>query len=342
MYAPRPGPDQRGWLFRPPPCYASTMTVHEQAERVDIRPIDLAPYAQGNTGIPYVTTLDSGRPGPHVMVNALTHGNELCGARALKFLFDREVKPTRGKLTLGFANVGAYHRFDAANPSASRLVDEDFNRLWSPAILDGPRQSAELTRARLYRPLIETVDVLLDIHSMQLDSPALNLCGLAEKGRKLALALGVPEWVVADAGHAAGPRMRDYGGFADADSPKTALLIECGQHWRQASVDLAIVATLRFLERLDVVPAGFGSDRPSVPEPTQQVIEVTEAVTIGTDEFQFHGTWTGMEVLAKAGTPIGKDGPREVVTPYDNCVLIMPTRRLKRGQTAVRLGRRVA
>jgi predicted deacylase len=330
-------------LFRTvaPACYASVMTAQQQADRVDIRPFDLAPYAEGNTGIPYVTTLDSGKPGPHVMVNALTHGNELCGAYALKFLFDRQVKPERGKLTLGFANVAAYQRFDPANPTASRFVDEDFNRLWSPAILDGPRQSAELARARTFRPLIERVDVLLDLHSMQLDSPALNLCGLAPKGRKLALRLGVPEWVVADKGHAAGPRMRDLGAFSDPASAKTALLIECGQHWRQSAVDVAIVSTLRFLEELGMVPAGFGADRPRVPTPPEKVIEVTEAVTITTDNFQFLGQWSGMEVLPKAGTPIGRDGERVVATPYDDCVLVMPTRRLKKGQTAVRLGRRV-
>jgi hypothetical protein len=44
-------------------------------------------------------------------------------------------------------------------------------------------------------------------------------------------------------------------------------------------------------------------------------------------------------VIAKAGSVIGRDGGRPVVTPYDNCVLIMPSRRLGRGQTAVRLGR---
>jgi hypothetical protein len=31
-----------------------------------------------------------------------------------------------------------------------------------------------------------------------------------------------------------------------------------------------------------------------------------------------------------------------VTTPYDDCVLIMPSRRLDKGQTAVRLGRYVA
>jgi hypothetical protein len=47
-------------------------------------------------------------------------------------------------------------------------------------------------------------------------------------------------------------------------------------------------------------------------------------------------------VIPHAGTVIGADGDRPVTTPYDDCVLIMPSRRLTRGQTAVRLGRFVA
>ena len=50
----------------------------------------------------------------------------------------------------------------------------------------------------------------------------------------------------------------------------------------------------------------------------------------------------GLHVIRKRGTVIARDGEREVVTPYDDCVLIMPTRKPKRGETAVRLGRYVA
>jgi len=128
---------------------------------------DIAPYAVGNTGTPYVTTFDSRRPGPHVLVNALTHGNEICGAIALDRLFRDGVRPAAGKLTLSFANTAAYARFDPADPTASRFVDEDFNRLWDDATLAGPRQSTELARARVLRPLVASADLLLDIHSMQ-------------------------------------------------------------------------------------------------------------------------------------------------------------------------------
>jgi hypothetical protein len=74
----------------------------------------------------------------------------------------------------------------------------------------------------------------------------------------------------------------------------------------------------------------------------QRVIEVTEAVTITSDKFEFADDFRGLEVLSAKGTLIGRDGDREVRTPYEDCVLIMPSRRLIKGQTAVRLGRFVA
>ena len=66
---------------------------------------------------------------------------------------------------------------------------------------------------------------------------------------------------------------------------------------------------------------------------------VTDAVTIETETFRFTSAFSGLETIAQAGTVIAYDGARPVVTPYDDCVLIMPTKRLKPGQTAVRLGR---
>src|SRR3546814_11720425 len=64
-------------------------------------------------------------------------------------------------LPICFMNIAAYRSFDPANPTASRFIDEDFNRLWTAAVLDDPaRRSAELTRARTLRPYIATVDLL--------------------------------------------------------------------------------------------------------------------------------------------------------------------------------------
>ncbi|GIT03456.1 MAG: hypothetical protein CM1200mP28_07150 [Deltaproteobacteria bacterium] len=51
--------------------------------------------------------------------------------------------------------------------SRLRYLDEDFNRLWTKELLEGDRSSIELRRAREVLPVLDTVDLLLDIHSMQ-------------------------------------------------------------------------------------------------------------------------------------------------------------------------------
>jgi len=319
--------------------------VPETTYTVELIPPDIEPYRAGNTGIDYVTTFAAAAPGPHVVVAALTHGNEICGAIVLDSLFRAGIRPRQGKLTLAFNNVAAFQDFDPRMPIASRYVDEDFNRLWSLETLDGPRKSAELTRARKIRRIVDEADYLLDLHSMQHATAPLMLAGLLAKSRDLALRVGIPELIMCDAGHAAGPRMRDYGGFGDANSPKTALLIECGQHWERRAAGVANDVTLRFLIALGVVTrddvaALAGPDFDA--HPNQRVIQVTEAVTISGDRFDFIAPYRGLEIIPKKGTVIAHEDEREIRTPYDECILIMPSRRLLRGQTAVRLGRFVA
>src|SRR3546814_18231116 len=69
---------------------------------IELTAPDIGPYRGGNVGIDYVHSFDSGQSGPHVMVCALTHGNEICGAIALDFLLRHGVRPPRGQLTLAF------------------------------------------------------------------------------------------------------------------------------------------------------------------------------------------------------------------------------------------------
>jgi predicted deacylase len=307
---------------------------------VEIAAPDLGVHRYGNTGIPGVTTFESGTPGPHVVITALVHGNELCGAWALLRLLERGIRPCRGRLSLALVNTAAFDAFDADSPKASRYLDEDLNRVWSPATLDGPGQSRELERAREIRPLIEAADFLLDLHSMQSRAPPLLLSGVTDKGRRLAAAMGFPGCIVADAGHCNGARLRDFGAFGDPDSPRTAILVECGQHWARRSVRVAIATCRQFLGALEVVDTRLLDRLGSTPAlGPQRVVEVTQAVTVADGRFRFTKDYEGLEVIPKAGTVIAYDGLQPIRTPYDGCVLIMPSRRLARGFTAVRLGR---
>jgi len=320
---------------------------------------DLRPYERGSDGIPYVHSFTGPLPGPHAMIAALVHGNELCGAIAVDRLLRGRLRPACGRLTLAFVNVAACQ----TEPPA-RFLDEDLNRVWAPEILDGPRQSRELARARALRPMLDRVDFLLDLHSMQSQVEPLALAGVSDKGAALARAIGVPRDIVHDPGHPAGPRMRDYGAFADPSAANAAVLIECGQHQAAGSAALAWEAALRFLVALEMLPSPAarglepgldltGPEMPGMPgagtAPSsgpfgavhrQRRIRVTGLVTAG-DSFRLAGPWAGMEILPRRGTLVAWNDGVGVTTPYDDCVLVMPTPAAAAGTTALRFGKLV-
>jgi len=296
---------------------------------------DLRQWLAGNTGVDGFLTREGPRDGPHVGLLALMHGNEIAGAIALDQLLRNDLRPTRGRLTFGFVNLEAFARFDPRQPTASRFVDEDINRVWELDVLDGPRQSCELERARAIRPLIDTVDVLLDLHSMLWPSDPLILCGTAPQGRALALGIGTPALVVADRGHVGGRRIIDYPRFAEAG--RAANLVEAGQHWHPDTVAMSLACVAGLLRHLDIVA------NDAIPPPSatigQRFATVTEVVTAATSSFAFVQKYRGGDVVARRHTLIALDGEREVRTPHDNCLLVMPSLRPSRGHTAVRLAR---
>lgn len=293
---------------------------------------DIAPWLAGNTGIPGVTTLQGALPGPHVALLALLHGNEVAGAIALDELLRAGVQPARGRLSLVFANISAYGRFDADQPTASRFLDEDMNRVWDPAVLDGPRCSSELARARAIRPVIDQADLLLDLHSMLWPSDPLLLCGPGARGRALGMVLGVPNLVVADRGHATGPRLIDYPRFTAPDGTAAACLVEAGQHWRFETVDVLRACVYAMLGHAGMVPA-------PQQRPAPRCAEVTVAITAATSAFTFVQPYRGGDVIPERNTLIALDGQTEIRTPHDDTLLIMPSLRASRGHTAVRMAR---
>ncbi len=308
-----------------------------------LHPPEIERWREGNLGVAFAHRREAAAPGPHLLVTALMHGNEACGAVALDRLLASAFIPRRGTLTLAFANLAAFAHIDPEQPDRGRFVDEDMNRLWSPKRLDGPERSVELARARLLRPLADAADYLLDLHSMTEGDIPLALAGTAAKGMRLAERVGYPAVVVADPGHAGGVRLRDYGAFGAPRGTKAALLVECGQHFDARSAAVAWETLLRFLAAFDMLdPASAGAELAVAPPPPQRFIEVTHVVTIETERFAFAAPCRTLEPIAKAGTLLARDGGREVVTPYDDCVPIMPAKKLKRGLTAVRLGRLVA
>ncbi|WP_254454816.1 succinylglutamate desuccinylase/aspartoacylase family protein [Acetobacter estunensis] len=296
----------------------------------ELPPPDLSPWLKGNTDLPGVHRFTAVESGPHVALTALMHGNEYAGAIVLADLLRARLRPHRGTLSLIFLNLEAFARFSCETPIRSRFVEEDMNRLWTNRSVSS---SQEQRRVHQLLPYIETVDTLLDLHSMLWPGDPLLLAGPSPMGAELAADIGTPPLVVIDGGHMAGPRLIDMPHFTRPHSSARACLLEAGQHWSLDTLDVTRATVKRFLSVTGVTDA---SPR---PVPASRIVHVTHRVLAQTGRFTFTQPYCSGTVIPERNTLIATDGPDEIRTPYDNCMLVMPNFRTARTHTAVRLAR---
>ena len=302
----------------------------------EVLPRDLQPYRRGNVGVDWVHRFESGRPGPHVLVNALTHGNEFCGMVAATHLLDEGVRPRIGTLTVSFANVAAYESFDPARPFDSRQLVHNLNRIWSEAWLDGTEDSPELRRARELRPVVAAADHVLDLHSTAQDVAPFWVYPAFARNGAAALAIGRPQThLVMPQGLGSGTPLIQHGLHGSAQHHGVAMVAECGQHFKRASSDLAIEITLDFLAHFGLIEPRAKAALP------QRRFELLQTWVIKTPEFRFERPLVGFETFDE-GELIATDGEHEVRALCADCTVLMPARLPIVGREGVYLARPMA
>lgn len=311
--------------------------MNQNLPAIEVMPRDLSAYRQGNVGVDFVHRFDSGVPGPHVLVNALTHGNEFCGMVAACHLLDTGVRPLRGTLTVSFANVAAYETFDPTKPFDSRQITHNFNRIWSEEWLDGTQDSVELRRARAMRAVVAQADHILDIHSTSQDVVPFWVYPAFARNARAASALASPAvHLVMPQGLGSGTPVIQHGRHGQADSNAgVAVVVECGQHFKQSTADLAIQVTLDFLGHFGLM------DRTESAAPAPRRFELLRTHVVAHADFRFTRPVIGFETFAK-GELIAVDGDQAIHAPCDDCTLFMPTREPVVGREGVYLTRPLA
>lgn len=315
-----------------PPCRFS---IAESDSPIELLPQDLSAYREGNCAADYVHRIDSGLEGPELTIVALTHGNEICGANALLFILEQNIRPLKGAMTLIFANVSAYHTFDPQRPFASRYLDEDMNRSWLVEQLNSP-QHREAHRACELRPYIEAADSVLDLHSTTHAVAPMLIYPDNQRNRTFADSLNYPF-----------PHL-----LYDLNSYHTGMLIshherstgtgvslvaECGQHFSRGATEQAIATTLRFIACHGMLPETAElRDWAFQPDHSAGHYRIDTVLRAATDKFRFIEPFKGFERFSK-GELIATDEQELIAAPFDNCALIMPARVPVQGEEVVTL-----
>lgn len=312
------------------------MNTPSASNPFEVMPRDLGAYRQGNVGIDYVHRFESGRPGPHVLINALTHGNEFCGMVAATHLLDRQIRPRIGTLTVSFANVAAYESFDPTRPFDSRQLVHNLNRIWSPEWLDSAQDSPELRRARELRPVVAAADHILDLHSTSQPVQPFWVYPQFSRNVDAALAISRPcVHLVMPQGLGSGTPLIQHGRHGQANGAGVALVAECGQHFMRATGELAIGVALDFLAHFGLIERP-----PTAAAQPQQRFQLLQTCMVRTEDFRFTRPVIGFERF-EPDELIAQDGPHEIRAPAGGCTILMPTRQAIVGREAVYLAQQL-
>jgi predicted deacylase len=258
-------------------------------------------------------------PRPHVGVVGAVHGNEPCGLRAIERLHAELIG---GELSLREGTLFLIHGNPRATEEQKRHTEGgvDLNRFFDFRFIEEMSTETwlyEHHRAFALKPLLESLDALLDLHSTTAPSPAFAIASPVPESQAMAEAVGVGYVTL-------GWDRPGLLGDKVLISPTTrrglpAVSVECGQHDDPQSAVVAYRCARRALSHLGLL------DRiPDEGPHSSRKLMLQAAVKRPSPTFKFVRPFRSMERLA-AGEPIGRDenlslsanGPCWVIMPND-------------------------
>ena len=261
-------------------------------------------------------------PGAKLLVLGAVHGDEKCGAYAIRRIL-KEFE--EGGLAL---DQGSVTFVPVCNPRAFaadvRYIDRNLNRYLVP------REKPDCYEARIGNvlcPLLEKCDVLLDLHSYTAGGAPFVFVGApSTKEHEFANCLGasvaLTGWQTAYA--ASGRKNEDADPQESIGTTEYArefgaigVTLECGQHKDNVSVEVAYRAIKNALNFLRLVPAGASASKTAT-----KLIEVKKVFYRGTGG-TFTRPWKHLEQVKK-GDIIAKDESNAPVQVPDDGYLILP------------------
>jgi hypothetical protein len=138
-------------------------------------------------------------------------------------------------------------------------------------------------------------------------------------------------------GLGSGTPLIQYGAFGEASLHGAAMVVECGQHFKTRSGDVALAAAQGFLAHFGLIDR---SVTPAPPAPARR-FELLQTCMIKSSAFRFVKPCVGFEVFAM-NELIATDGDEEIRALCDDCTILMPAREPIVGREAVYLAKPIA
>ncbi len=262
---------------------------------------------------PHVWQIDSGIPGPTVLVLGGVHGSEKPGVEIVQRLLGSDLSRIveRGKLILGIGNplaVEQNRRFLEG--------DRDLNRCFA-LLTEAQRQTVAGKRAEVLKLIIARADVLLDLHATIKPSDPMVLSPndpTQEPLKSIIPVLGIEKIITGSGLYKENGDGVTTQCYAHAQG-KTGITVEAG--WQE---DMTLVARVHkaVLRALAVIGVSKPSDE--VVEPVQHEYFESYWSVAATDDFQFVGEWGNFEELP-SGTHFATRDGKKLVTPWDSLMV---------------------
>lgn len=284
--------------------------------------------------VPGVTFVASrpGLPRPHVGVLGAVHGDERCGLAVLERLI---AHTERGDLVPSAGTWVLIHGNPDATTDGKRHTTggADLNRLFDYAFVDElpePRWSPEHVRAHALRPVLEDLDVLLDLHSASWPTPPFAIINDVPESAALARRLGFEFVTQGWSGPGLLMDRVTIGVLQRRGRP--AISVECGAHTEEGTVDAAWACATRFLRAAGVLEG-------EAPEGSPVFLEIVEIISRPSENFRFTRPIRGLDRL-EAGDAFAADRVAELRT-REPCFALLPNDTVEVGRDMVFLARPV-
>lgn len=244
--------------------------------------------------------LDSQIAGPSVGIFALTHGNEPAGLQAQeRFLQEYGLQALKcGKVFLLQINPRAYQH-------NVRFLDLNMNRIGK---YTRTHQGYEMQRLEELLPILEELDVALDIHSVPTPIPQTIGISATQYQAMAEEILGVDMLLVDDRFDEAGSLISYI-----TRRGKPAFGIECGSHQDAGASERALDAMLRLLQAEKMLDL---HDLKKIPPP-DSVFKFFQEIYPESLDFHYLKPYRNFEMIA-AGEVYAQDGQRSYRNSLDH------------------------